>query len=165
MNTKNKYFFGLDLSLNSTGIAVFTTDDMQFVETSTIAINKSSIEMRETKNKLKYIGGELLKYKKEYNPEFIVIEQGFMRYIKSTAQLMRVAGVTEYIFSDIPQYYVPSTTIKKFLCGSGNSEKEKVALEILKIYPKIKFSTTDESDACALCVYWGIQKGWITRTI
>lgn len=160
-NMTNKYFFGLDLSLNSTGIAVFTTDDMQFVETSTIAINKSSQNMRETKNKLKYIGEELIKYKKEYKPEFIVMEQGFMRYVNSTAQLMRVAGVTEYIFADIPQYCVPSSTIKKKLTGFGNSEKEKVADAILKIYPKIRFTTTDESDACGLCIYWGIQEGWM----
>ena len=158
---KNKYFFGLDLSLNSTGISVFTTDDMLFIENSTIAIDKSSPEMRETKNKLKYIGTELLKYKKAYKPEFIVIETAFMRFVKSTAQLMRVHGVVEYLFADVPQYYIPATTIKKQLTGKGNSEKEVVADAILKIYPKMKFTTLDESDACAICICFGIQKGWI----
>ena len=59
-----KYFFGLDLSLNSTGISVFTTDDMRFVETCTIAMDKKSLP--ETKTKLKNIGKKLLELKKKY---------------------------------------------------------------------------------------------------
>jgi Holliday junction resolvasome RuvABC endonuclease subunit len=152
---ENKYFFGLDLSLNSTGIAVFTADDMRFVETSTIAIDKKSPLMRETKNKLKYIGTELLKYKEEYNPSFVVIEMGFMRFVKSTAQLMRVHGIVNYLFSDIPQYEIPATTIKMVLAGKGNSDKSEVAKAVLKIYPQIKFKSEDESDACATAICWG----------
>ena len=158
---EEKYFFGLDLSLNSTGISVFTTDDMRFVETSTIAIDKSSLKMRETKNKLKYIGTELLKYKKAYKPEFVVIEMGFMRFIKSTAQLMRVHGVAEYLFADIPQHEIPATSAKLALTGHGNSDKSSVAKAILKIYPNIKFTTDDESDACAVAVCFGKRKGWL----
>ena len=157
---KEQYFFALDLSLNSTGIAVFTTDDMRFVETSTIAIDKRSSKMESTKNKLKYIGTELLKYKKKYKPKFIVIEKGFMRFVKSTAQLMRVHGVVNYLFANLEQYEIPSTKIKKELTGEGNASKEKVAKSVLVIYPKIKFKTEDESDACATGICFAIQKGW-----
>jgi len=156
-----KYFIALDLSLNSTGVAVFTTDDMRFVETSAIAIDKTSPKMKETKNKLRYIGAELIKYKREYKPEFIVIEKGFMRFIKSTAQLMRVHGITNYIFSDIDQYEIPATKVKKELTGEGNASKEKVAEAVSLLYPNIVFLNEDESDACAVAICFGKQKGWI----
>ena len=156
-----KYFIALDLSLNSTGLAVFTTDDMRFVETVTIAIDKTSPKMKETKDKLKYIGTQLVKYKNKYKPEFIVIEKGFMRFIKSTAQLMRVHGITNYIFSNIDQYEIPATKVKKELTGEGNASKEKVAQAVSLIYPDITFLSEDESDACAVAICFGKQKGWI----
>lgn len=155
---KEKYFLALDLSLNSTGIAVFTTDDMRFVETSTIAMDT---KIKETKYKLKHIGTELLKYKLKYKPEFVVIEKGFMRFVKSTSQLMKVHGIVNYLFSDLEQYEIPSTKVKKELTGEGNSDKKKVANSVLLIYPDIKFSSEDESDACAVGICYGKQKGWL----
>ena len=160
-NKIEKYFFGLDLSLNSTGISVFTTDDMRFVETSTIAIDKKNPALRETKSKLSYIGTEFKKYEKTYKPEFIVMEQGFMRYIKSTAQLMKVFGMTYFIFHAIDQYEVPATSIKKVLTGMGNADKEQVAQAVLRYYPGMNFTSTDESDACAVGIYWGLKQGWL----
>lgn len=162
---RQRYFFGLDLSLNSTGISVFTTDDMRFVETSTIAIDPKFLRTMETKNKLKYIGTELLKYRKEYKPEFVVIEKAFMRFIKSTAQLMRVHGMVNFIFSDVPQYEIPATMVKLSVAGVGNADKSQVALEVLKLYPEIDFSSQDESDSCAVAICWGKQKGWIKGDI
>jgi crossover junction endodeoxyribonuclease RuvC len=164
MDIKNeKYFFGLDLSLNATGIAVFATDniDMRFVECITLDVNKTSPKIKEIQKKLKFIGTELLKYKKAYNPEFIIIEKGFMRFITATARLMQVNGVVTYLFADIPQYYFAATESKKILTGKGNAEKSEVAKAVNNIYPKIKFSSEDESDACALCICWGIQQGWL----
>jgi len=158
---EKKYFMALDLSLNSTGIAVFTTDDMQFVEASTIAIDKTSPKMKETKNKLRYIGTQLLKYKKKYKPEFIVIEKGFMRFIKSTAQLMRVHGIANYLFSSVEQHEIPATKVKKELTGEGNASKDTVAQAVSLMYPDIIFSSEDESDACAVAICYGKQKGWI----
>ena len=155
------YFFGLDLSLNSTGISVFTTDDMRFVETSTIAIDKKSLKMRETKNKLKYIGTELLKYKKTYKPEFVVIEKPFMRFVKSTAQLMRVHGVVNFLYSDVEQYEIHATSVKLALAGEGNADKQAVAKGVLRLYPKIKFTTDDESDACGVAIAYAKSVGWI----
>jgi len=156
-----KYFLALDLSLNSTGISVFTTDDMRLVETSTIAIDKKNPALQETKSKLSYIGTEFKKYEKAYKPEFIVMEQGFMRYIKSTAQLMKVFGMTYFIFHAIDQYEVPATSIKKALTGMGNADKDQVAQAVLQYYPGTKFTSTDESDACAVGIYWGLKQGWI----
>jgi len=160
-NETEKYFFGLDLSLNSTGISVFTTDDMRFVETSTIAIDKKNPNLQDTKSKLSYIGTEFRKYDKQYKPEFIVMEQGFMRYIKSTAQLMKVFGMTYFVFHRIDQYEVPATSIKKTLAGIGNADKEQVAQAVLMYYPNIKFTSTDESDACAVAIHWGLKQGWL----
>ena len=164
-NKIERYFFGLDISLNSTGISVFTTDDMRLVEISTIAIDKKNPLLQETKNKLSYIGGEFMKYERVYKPEFIVMEQGFMRYIKSTAQLMKVFGMTYFIFHAIDQYEVPATSIKKVLTGLGNADKEQVAQAVLQYYPGTKFTSTDESDACAVGIYWGLKQGWIKEII
>lgn len=152
-------FFGLDLSLNSTGIAVFSTEDMILLETSSLVIDKK--KHSETKNKLAFIGSELLKYKKTYMPQYIVLEMGFMRYVKSTAQLMRVHGVVNYLFADLEQFEIPATTVKQALTGKGNSDKQCVAKAVLQYYPTTSFSTDDESDACAVAICWAIQKGWL----
>lgn len=142
---KITYVYALDLSLNSTGIAIFTNDG-KMVTCSTIDTNALS----ETKLKLRAIGDIFEFLIKQYPPKSVVIEQGFTRYNKSTQQLYRVHGLVNYIFSDYEQLYYPASLIKKVVTGRGNASKEEVRDCILKEYPKIKFGSFDESDAFAL---------------
>jgi Holliday junction resolvasome RuvABC endonuclease subunit len=100
-------------------------------------------------------------FKKKYKPSFVVIEKPFMRFVKSTAQLMRVHGVANYIYADIPQYEIPASTVKLLLTGMGNADKKLVAEGVLKLYPNIKFQSEDESDSCAVAISYAMLQGWI----
>lgn len=140
-----KYIYALDLSLNSTGICIFSTDG-KFITTYTIDTNKE----KETKIKLKIIGNELLKISNKYTPEKIIIEQGFSLYNKSTQAIFRVHGLVNYLFSDYEQIYYPASTVKKTISGKGNINKKDLQNIIKKQHPEIEFKNFDESDAFAI---------------
>jgi Holliday junction resolvasome RuvABC endonuclease subunit len=151
---KDTFVYALDLSLNSTGVCIFTNDG-HFVEALTIDTH----DEKESKLKLSIIGKEFIKLIKTYPPEVIIIEQGFTLFNKSTQAIFRVHGLANYIFSDYEQIYYPATTVKKAVGGKGNMKKEEIRDVILKKYPDIKFNSLDESDAFAIAQTYFIQKG------
>ncbi len=136
------YIYALDLSLNSTGICLFTNDG-KFVKALTIDTHRK----KETKFKLKQIGETMNKLITKYPPSKIIIEKGFSRFNKSTQAIFRVHGIINYLFCDYEQIYYPSSSVKKLITGKGNSNKLQVQNKILEKYPKIKFNNFDESDA------------------
>jgi crossover junction endodeoxyribonuclease RuvC len=141
----NKYLCALDLSLNSTGVCIFTTEG-DYVEKLTIDTHK----IENTQLKLREIGNIFENLIEKYDFEIIAIEKGFSRFAKSTQQLYRCFGVASYIFSSYPQFYYPSGTIKKVVTGKGNASKKSVQDAINKMYPDIAFNSFDESDAFAV---------------
>lgn len=136
------YVYALDLSLNSTGVCIFTNDG-KIVEIMTIDTHKE----KETKLKLKLIGEDLNKLIKVYPPEVVVIEQGFTRFNASTQMVFRVHGLVNYLFCDYKQIYYPATTVKKTVTGRGNATKEELQEFILSNNKKLRFENYDESDA------------------
>lgn len=153
---KKKYIYGLDLSLNSTGICIFTNDG-QFVECMTI----DTTDLKEVKLKLTRIGNDFIKIIKTYEPEIVVIEQGFTLYNNSTQAIFKVHGIANYIFSEYEQIYLPASTIKKIVGGKGNMTKEKIRDIIIQQYPNVKFKNLDESDAFSICLAYFIKEGII----
>ena len=138
------YIYALDLSLNSTGICIFTNDG-RFVEAMTIDTHRED----NTQLKLKKIGDAFLNLIKKYKPNKVIIEQGFTRFHKSTQALFRVHGVANYIFWEYEQIYYPSTTIKKIVGGKGNMGKKQLREVIKMEHPDVSFESYDESDAFA----------------
>lgn len=148
------YTYALDLSLNSTGVCIFTNDG-QLEKITTIDTNSE----KETKLKLKKIGNEFIRLMKLYEPEVVVIEQGFTLFNNSTQAIFRVNGLVNYLFYKYEQIYFPATTIKKIVGGKGNMKKEEIRDIILKKYPDIKFNNLDESDAFSIGEAYFIKKG------
>jgi Holliday junction resolvasome RuvABC endonuclease subunit len=149
-----KYVYALDLSMNSTGVCIFT-DDGIFVKAVTI----DTKHLDETKLKLRMIGKEFINLMKEYYPKVVVIEQGFTLYNKSTQAIFRVHGIANYIFCTFEQIYYPATTVKKIVGGRGNMTKEEIRDIIMKNYPDVKFNSLDESDAFALGLAYFTEHG------
>ncbi len=139
------YVYALDLSLNSTGVCIFTNDG-KIVEIMTIDTHKE----KETKFKLKLIGDDFNKLIKTYPPEVVVIEQGFTRFNASTQAIFRVHGLVNYLFCDYKQIYYPATTVKKTIGGKGNMTKEELQQIIINDNKNIEFDNYDESDAYAV---------------
>lgn len=151
---KKTYTYALDLSLNSTGVCIFTNDG-KFVKAFTIDTHSE----KETKLKLSIIGAEFINLIKKYVPEIVIIEQGFSLFNASTQALFKVHGLANYLFAEYEQIYYPASTVKKVVGGKGNISKEELRDIILKKYPKIKFKTLDESDAFAVGETYFIKKG------
>lgn len=151
---KKKYVYGLDLSLNSTGVCLFTNDG-QFVKALTIDTHSE----KETPLKLGIIGKAFLELIEKYPPEIVIIEQGFSLFNASTQMLFRVHGLVNYLFAEYEQIYYPASTVKKVITGKGNVSKEEVRDAILKEHPEIKFKNFDESDAFGVGMTYFTKKG------
>ena len=146
------YIITFDLSLNSTGYAVFNNKklvEMNYIDTS---------EVDELQHRLKLIADVSKKLKKRYKPEKIIIEKGFSRFNYVTQKLFRVVGIINYLFYDIEQIYIPSKTVRKLICGNGNIKKIDFFLYIKDKYKKVKFERDDEADAYALAQAYFIQE-------
>jgi crossover junction endodeoxyribonuclease RuvC len=153
-----EYVIALDLSLSSSGVAIFSQDG-KLKKLITIETDAKS----ETQIRLKKIGTELNKIKKEYKPKVVVSEHGFTRFHKSTQLLFMVHGISQYIYSDKEIVYYYPMTIRKIVCGKGNVDKEYVRDFINSKYGNIKFKNYDESDATAIGLAYFIDTGVITN--
>lgn len=150
------YVHAYDLSLSCVGLSIFT-DDGQWVETTSIETDaKENHGMR-----LRFIGKVMLEYRKKYPCALMVCEQGFSRFPASTQAIFKTNGVMQYLYYDVEQIFLPSTTVKKIITGKGNSKKEEVRDVILEKYPKMVFRNLDESDSFSVGEAFFIRKGII----
>lgn len=101
----------------------------------------------------------------ENHPEVteVVREKGFSRYALTTQTLFKVVGISDllaYHFGFETVHEIAPTTVKKVVTGrSGKADKEEVAEALRKhLYTDVNFANDDESDACAVCLTYLIQK-------
>jgi len=149
-----KYIWALDVSMKNTGVSIFTNDG-KHCDTFSIETGEKDLHQK----RLKYLYDEILKKRKKYKPELVVIEEGFFRFIRSTQVLFRAFGVVQLAFHDVEQTLYQSTTIKKIVAGRGNCGKDDLKDAIHHRYPKIKFKNFDESDSFATGLTYFIKKG------
>lgn len=145
-----------DLSLSSTGVAVFRDDG--------ICVKLLTIDTEKEKGhplKLRKIEKEMRRIKKEYKPNLIIIEEGFTRFHKSTHAIYKCRGVAELIFYNVEQLFYNVKTIRRELLNNGNANKKEVQDFILKKYKKLTFNNMDESDAFAIGFFYFKTKGVI----
>lgn len=154
MEESQKYIYALDLSLNSTGICIFTKEG-DFIKSLTIDTHKQ----KETQKKLKQIGDEFINLMKIYPPEKIIVEQGFTLYNKSTQAIYKVNGLVSYLFADYEQIYFTPTKVKKVIGGKGNMKKEEIQNAIMQKYPGLSFKSLDESDAYSVGETFFLESG------
>ena len=149
-----EYVIAIDISLSSTGVAIFNLDG-SIKKLITIETNSKD----ETQIRLKKIADEMFNIKKKYKPKIVIMERGFYRYNTSTEQVFRAHGIMNYVFWDIEQVYYHSTTIRKIVAGKGNLKKEQVRDYILSKYNNVTFLNYDESDSFAVGLTWFINNG------
>lgn len=148
------YIYAFDLSLNCTGVSIFTNDGKCIFYTS-IDTKKQDTHPE----KLHYIGDIILDLREKYKPEKIIVERSFTRFNASTQAIFKVVGLISYLFWDVEQIFIPSTTIKKIVSGSGLAKKEEIRDIILKKYSGMKFKTLDESDSFAIGLAYFYREG------
>lgn len=167
---KEKYIYGLDLSLTDTGVAIFNKKGelVKLTSIPTAVTYKTGIKNNPNwKNKnmilgirLKHIYDTYFKLREEFPPEKVIIERGFNRFNNATQASFRVHGITNLAFSDVENIYYPPKNIKSTITGEGNASKEKVA-KVLGERFGYEFSNDDESDSVAVGITYFIKEGII----
>lgn len=82
------------------------------------------------------------------------------------AALHKVVGVSDlyaWAFGNRQFEEIPPKTIKRFLTGDMNADKEMVARSLTKYVGKLDYESDDESDAVAVGIAWLMLKGYIPK--
>jgi Holliday junction resolvasome RuvABC endonuclease subunit len=148
-----QYTYGLDLSLSSTGIAIFSNDAKLI---KVVSVDTRSETLHQTK--LKLIANSILELREKYKPERAIIEKGFYRFPASTEAVFKVHGLVSYLFSDIEQIFYAPTTVKKVVGGRGDMDKLELRAIVQKRFPKIEIWDNDQSDAVAIGLCFFIKR-------
>jgi Holliday junction resolvasome RuvABC endonuclease subunit len=146
------YLYGLDLSMENTGVTIFNLESKQPIHISSIPTNKKHTHGK----RLYIIGQELIKLKDKYPPSIIAIERGFSRFNTSTQVIYRVHGLVNYLFHDIEQVYYPPKKVKEAIIR-GDAAKKLVRQVIENKYPDVKFDDEDQSDSFAIGICYLIE--------
>jgi len=140
-----KYVCSIDGSLKETGIAIFT-EKGKLLESFSIPTSPND----DTKIRLKQIYTKLEETRKKYDISEVAIEESFVRFHNATRKLFMVRGILELMFYDCNLHVYSPRTIKKVVTGNAKAEKDEVANEIFKKYPKMKWNNSyDTTDAIA----------------
>jgi len=149
----------LDMSLNHTGFAVFS--DNNLLESGVIEPKRKDKDMI-GEERIEFIRNyiESLLVSTEFNTknkvEVVVIEDyGFGARGRAVFDLGELGGVVKnYFFKlGIKVVKVAPTALKKFVTGSGRSDKNVMLMKIYKKYGK-EFLDDNEADAYALGKYY-----------
>lgn len=148
-----QFIIGLDLSLTSTGIGVYSFLE-DTVSTETVkTTNKCSYMER-----YKFILDRLQEIDHFLLPSSIYFIEGysFGSFGKSSSMsnIIELSGIIKYDLTWRGRDYidVPPTILKKFITGKGNAKKEDIKLALYKKYQK-EFKNSDEADAYALTMF------------
>lgn len=156
---KNNYILCLDVSLNSTGYAIFDyKNNLQKYGT----IGTSHIPLRNPEvysEKVLHVFNELRKLQKEYDIDLILIERSFVQFNKATKAIQRVFGVIDLLFNKTEMILISPISTKKVLCNNTKANKQDMVNEINFNYNlNLKLKDNDIADAIALAFYYFNQK-------
>lgn len=116
---------GLDASSASYGYSIFNKDTQEVIHADRIKM-KSTMSLEE---KLHIIYTELQDVVMTYNPDLAVIEDIYMKNVKTLATLAEVRGVSRLAIYPATLHLIPSSTMKKHI----GLTQDVVAKEGLKV--------------------------------
>lgn len=133
----------LDLSLTSTGVCAW---DEAGPSCHTIR-PKASLPMHE---RLGAIHASITGFVDAFDPDLVVIEKLFARFITATAQLARVHGVATIAVGDRLTLEVEPAGVKKWATGNGGADKDAIRAALDADHPGNGARNDDERDAHVL---------------
>lgn len=140
---------GLDLSLNSTGMAVITNQNKEY--TNTITTNNKGI------NKIIEIKKRIINIIKKYEEEEIII--GIEGYGYNTVYAHKIGELGGVVKTALIEEFpgckiviIPPAVVKKYITGSGNAKKEQMLLKLFIKFGK-QFKNSDEADAYSIAKF------------
>lgn len=154
------HFIGIDPSLAETGIVVLNSKGEMVHQR--LCKTKSSKELNKFPineySRMQKIIAQIDDVLSQFSP-FIVALEGISLSSRNTNVLAQLCGlnylIRNYCYGIIMSektqnfYIVPPTSLKKFVTGKGNCQKDLILLEIYKRY-KISFDNNNLADAYGL---------------
>lgn len=140
---------GLDLSLASTGVAVYTPDG---VTVSRITSKPGAGTLAARAERIDRLAAELVHQCKP--ADLIVVEGPSLGQQRQGGQHDR-AGlwwlvVASLYRAGVPVAEVPPATLKKYATGKGNASKDTVLAAVIRRYPTVEVTGNDQADALVL---------------
>lgn len=146
------YIYAFDISLNSTGVAIFDSKDY-----SVKGVYSYPMKSGTHGQKLRTLEHEVMRLMKEYPPKELVIEMGFVKYNDATKAIFKAHGIIECRFWELEVHYLTPSEWKKVICGSGNASKDIIQSRLKKKFD-LSFKNEDESDALGLGIAYLVKK-------
>lgn len=150
----------IDGSLACTGYCIYDTEKKEFLEIGSIPTKptraKNSIYPR-----LNDINKKISLICLLYKIDKVFIEEPFIyqKRIDSGMKVLKAIGVILFSLGDVFIREISNKTIKKYITGNGNADKDLVKKNILEKFPHLSFKNTDESDAVGIMItglkLWG----------
>lgn len=138
------HLIGVDQSLTSPGIAVIDYDGKPRLVTN-LKNNLKGVE------RLAYIRDQLALVLKTFKPEFAALEGYSVNSVNRPFDLGEVGGLVRLALHDahVPFIVVTPTQLKKFVTGSGASDKEALQKWVAKKW-EVTLTQDDQADAFGL---------------
>ncbi|OPH61913.1 hypothetical protein BC351_01340 [Paenibacillus ferrarius] len=150
------HLYGLDLSMEQTGVTIFDLNALQPIHIGSITTNQKQSHGK----RLYIIATEILSLIEKYPPSIVTIERGFSRFNTSTQVIYRVHGLINYLLRDYEQIYYPPKTVKEAIIR-GDASKKLVKDMIERKFPDVVFENEDESDSFAVALTYLIKNKYI----
>ena len=155
----NDYIIGIDISLNDSGVAVYSLSEQRIV-------HYDHINVTHIRNLKKYRGLNINAIKvslqreffedikRKFPPKIVVIESGFAKFRKEVASLNQINGVVYSVFWNYSQVMYTPNAIKSEIVH-GSADKEVVRDTLIDNIPELKgdelvFNNDNVSDAIAV---------------
>lgn len=169
----NDYIIGIDISLNDTGVSVYSLSENKIVFTGHIntetvrplkkyrGYNRNAIKLNIQREYLEDI-------RRKFPPRVVVFEKGFAKFRKEVASLNQINGVIYAIFWNYTQYFYPPTTVKAEIVH-GRAKKEIVRDVLLDNIPDLKgneefYNNDNVSDAVGVLYTYLLKEKIIPKS-
>lgn len=142
---------GLDLSLVATGLSIL--DDDELIHSCVIKSKPLGLRPVDEVVRLTTIVEKIMEIIDEHGPKVVVIE-GIAFGVQKTTALAQLASLNYLVRAALLERSIQfiicaPTTLKRFITGKGNSQKDHVMMEVYKRYG-IEALTNDIADAVVL---------------
>ncbi len=145
-----KVIMGLDLSLNGTGVAIFS--GVKTIETSSIVITPKMVkEGMRGMRRLRHVLSVLMDVVDEYGVTHVVMEGYAYAASGKVFDIAELGGCVKLglLSRKIHLELLPPAQVKQWVSGNGQTQKDKMLVEAFKLWG-IDFDNSDEMDAHAL---------------
>lgn len=157
----NDYIIGIDISLNDSGVSVYSLSEGRFVYTAhcnTTHIRKLKKYRGYSINAIKLnVQREFFEdIKRKFPPKIVIFEKGFAKFRKEVASLNQINGIIFSVFWNYTHIFYSPTEIKAEILH-GRAEKEEVRDVIMTNVPEVVddkgfYENDNVSDAVAVLI-------------